>query len=149
MQVKPARLLATKLAAAIAACVILVPASSALAGAAGQDPANCAQGQTWRYKDFNVNGTILRQELRHSWYCGVVGWGRLTRIGGTSQNLAVIQSAWNPGGASQYGVPGTNWTYTVDARAGREVCAGFHAYWIDGRGRRHYIGWFFAGCYWG
>lgn len=69
------------------------------------------------------------------------------RIGGSSPALALIQSAWNPGGPSQYGVPGTNWTYTVDASPGRQVCAGFQAYSVDGQGNRHYIGWFDAGCY--
>jgi hypothetical protein len=122
-------------------------ASIASAGPTGIDPATCGTGYTWRYKDFNVNGAIMRQEVRHAYGCNGVGWGRLSRIAGASPSLALIQSAWNPNGPSQYGVPGTNWTYTVDASPGRQVCAGFQAYSVDGLGHWHYINWFDAGCY--
>ncbi|GAA0930039.1 hypothetical protein [Virgisporangium aurantiacum] len=122
-------------------------ASSAQAGTAGINPSSCGTGETWRLADFNVNGAIMRQEVRHAYGCGGVGWGRLSRIGGSGPGLVVIQSAWNPGGPSQDGVSGTNWTYTVDASPGKEVCAGFQAYSVDGLGNWHYINWFFGGCY--
>jgi hypothetical protein len=121
--------------------------NAAWAGTAGVNPAGCGAGSTPKYTDFNVGGVTMREELRYASGCGKVGWGRLTRIGGASTSLAVSQSAWNPGGGSQYGVPGTNWTYTVDASPGKQVCAGFHASSIDGLGNQHYIGWFYAGCY--
>ena len=85
--------------------------------------------------------------MRHAYGCNGVGWGRLSRISGPSGPFALVQSAWNPGGPSQYGVRGTNWTYTVDASPGRQVCAGFQAYRVDGLGNWHHIGWFDAGCY--
>jgi hypothetical protein len=44
-------------------------------------------------------------------------------------------------------VPGTNWTYTVNAAPGNQVCGGFQAWSYDQYGNRHYVGWFFAGCY--
>lgn len=138
-----------RLVVATGLCAVLIPAGSAFAGAAGQNPSNCGTGYTWGSRDFNVNGTIMREDLRHSYGCGTVGWGRLSRVGGTSQSLALVQSAWNPGGPSVDGAPGGNWTYTVDATPGHQVCAGFQAYWVDGLGKWHYIGWFYAGCYWG
>jgi len=121
--------------------------SAASAGSPGQNPAYCGAGESWSYRDFNIKGKIMRQELRHGWGCGTVGWSRLTQIGGSGPPLAVIQSVWNPGGASQGGVSGTNYTYTVNATSGLEVCGGTQAYWIDSAGRWNYIGWFFAGCY--
>lgn len=126
----------------------LMTAAPALAGAAGQNPATCGTGNTWRYVDFTVRGSVVRAELRHAYGCGVVGWTRTTRLSG-NDTLAIIQSAWNPGQPSQYGVAGTNYTYTVDATPGHQVCGGFQAYWIDIYGNWHYINWFFAGCYWG
>lgn len=122
-------------------------ATSAWAGTVGANPANCGTGATWSYTDFNVDGITMREELRHAYGCGGVGWGRLSQVGGSGPALALTQSAWNVGGPSQYGVPGTNWTYTVDASAGHQVCAGFQAYSVDEFGTRHYIGWFYAGCY--
>lgn len=142
-----------RLAAAVAAIVLCTATalagatSPAWAGPTGVNPASCGSGATWSYADFNVSGAIMRQELRHSYGCNGVGWGRLSRIGGSSPALALVQSAWNPGGSSQYGVPGTNWTYTVNASPGNQVCAGFQAYWVDGLGQWHHIDWFFAGCY--
>jgi len=126
---------------------LLGGAGSASAGPTGWDPAGCGTGDTWGWSDFDVKGAIMREELRHSYGCGGVGWGRLSKLSGSSPPLALIQSAWNPGGPSQGQVPGTNWTYTVDASPGREVCAGFQAYWVDSLGQWHYINWFFAGCY--
>jgi|SRR4051812_7791286 hypothetical protein len=120
--------------------------ATAWAGTAGGDPSGCGTGATWKYTDFNVGGVTMREELRHAYGCGGVGWGRLTRVTGTG-TLDLIQSAWNPGGPSEYGVPGSNWTYTVDANPGLQVCAGFQAYSVDGLGQRHYINWFYAGCY--
>ncbi|WP_432973858.1 hypothetical protein [Dactylosporangium sp. CA-233914] len=135
------------LAVASLALVLAGGAAPAHAGTAGVDPAGCGTGGTPKYTDFNVGGVTMREELRYASGCGRVGWGRLTRIGGASTSLALTQSAWNPGGPSQYGVPGTNWTYTVDANPGVQVCAGFHASSIDWLGNQHYIGWFYAGCY--
>jgi hypothetical protein len=104
-------------------------------------------GATWKYTDFNVDGITLREELRHADGCGGVGWGRLGQVGGSGPAHALTQSAWNVGGPSHYGVPGTNWTYTVDASPGHQVCAGFQAYWVDSLGHWNDIGWFYAGCY--
>lgn len=134
-------------AVAASALAMSVGTSAAWAGTAGVDPSGCGTGSTPKYTDFNVSGVTMREELRYATGCGKVGWGRLTRIGGASTPLAVTQSAWNPGGSSQYGVPGTNWTYTVDASPGKQVCAGFHASSIDALGNHHYIGWFYAGCW--
>ncbi|MGN9812572.1 hypothetical protein ACTMSW_24865 [Micromonospora sp. BQ11] len=141
---------AIRVVAALALGVLLAVSGGtapAWAGPTGVNPAGCGTGNTWKYKDFDVNGATMRQEVRHGYGCNGVGWGRLSRIGGSSPALALIQSAWNPGGPSQYGVSGTNWTYTVDASPGREVCAGFQAYSVDSLGNWHYIDWFFAGCY--
>jgi hypothetical protein len=122
-------------------------ASAALAGPTGVNPSTCGTGATWAFKDFNVNGAIMREELRHAYGCNGVGWGRLSWVNGSHPQLALIQSAWNPGGPSQGGVPNTNWTYTVDGSPGHQVCAGFQAYSVDIFGNWHYIDWFFAGCY--
>ncbi|MDH6465040.1 hypothetical protein M2302_005241 [Micromonospora sp. A200] len=141
---------ATRVVAAVALGVLLAGAGAtpASAGPTGVNPANCGTGNTWKYKDFDVDGAVMREELRHSYGCSGVGWGRLSRVRGSSARpLALVQSAWNPGGPSQGGVPGTNWTYTVDASPGKEVCAGFQAYWVDALGAWHHIDWFFAGCY--
>ena len=121
--------------------------TGASAGPTGSDPAGCGQGDTWHFRDVTIDGTTFRQEIRHSYGCDGVGWGRLSRTKGPAQSIALVQSAWNIGGPSQDGVPGTNWTYTVDASPGRKVCAGFHAFRVDGLGKRHHIGWYDAGCY--
>lgn len=136
--------------AALTATTLAGVTTPAWAGTTGVDPATCGTGATWSYVDYNVNGAIMREELRHSYGCGGVGWGRLSKVGGSSPALALIQSAWNPGGPSQDGVPGSNWTYTVNANPGMRVCAGFQAYSVDSLGNWHYIGWFFvdgASCY--
>lgn len=142
------RLVVALLALVMSSSVLtLGPASAAEAGAAGQNPVNCANPQWRGHRDFNVNGWVFRQELRYSSACGRVGWARLTRIGGSGGATAVVQSAWNPGRPSQGNAPGGNWTYTVDASPGREVCGGFHGYRVDSQGVRHHVGWFFTGCY--
>lgn len=113
----------------------------------GRNPAGCGSAETWRPRDDNIKGKVMRQELRDSYACGVVRWSRLIQIGGSGPTLHLIQSAWSPNGASQGGAGGRNYTYTVNAPTGAEVCRGVQAYWVDSFGRLNYIGWFFAGCY--
>lgn len=132
--------------AAAVTVALLGGGAPAWAGTPGVNPSGCGTGSTPKYTDFTIGGVTMREEIRYAAGCGRVGWGRLSRIAGTA-GLNVTQSAWNPNGASQYGVPGTNWTYTVNANPGTEVCAGFHASSVDGLGRETYLGWFFAGCW--
>jgi hypothetical protein len=122
----------------------LVAARSASASV-GQNPAGCANPTTWYYKNFNIIGDTILVELRHSYPCDA-GWARLTETAGSAP-IAVSLSAWNPGQPSQYNVPGTNYTYTVNAAPGNQVCGGFQAWGYNQYGQKYYIGWFFAGCY--
>lgn len=120
----------------------LLPVQSASAGTTGANPARCGDGETWKYVDFNVAGAIMRQEIRHSWGCGGVAWGRLSRVGGSWPSLDIQQSAWNPGGPSQDGVPNTNYTYTINGNADQYMCAGFQAWTVNSFGARKHVGWF-------
>jgi hypothetical protein len=124
------------------ASVVLVQTASA---SVGQNPVSCGSPTTWADTTFTVAGDQVLVELRHSYPCNA-GWARLTRTAG-NVGIAVSLSAWNPGQPSQYGVPGTNYTYTVDASPGLQVCGGFQAWDYDSSGNQQYVGWFFAGCY--
>jgi hypothetical protein len=126
--------------AALAATALgTIPATSSAAGA---NPYGCP-ADTRVTRAFQIGGSRAVMELRYSAACQA-GWARLTITGGP---LGVSQSAWNPGGASQYNVPNANYTYTVDAPRGRQVCGGFHAYAWNLQGQRYDAGWFYAGCY--
>jgi hypothetical protein len=118
-----------------------LPASASV----GQNPVNCANPTTWAYTYFNIGGDTVLVELRHSYACDA-GWARLTRTAGNAP-IAVSLSAWNPGQASQYTVPNTNYTYTVNASPGSQVCGGFQAWTYNQYGAQVYAGWHFAGCY--
>ncbi|MGH3185668.1 MAG: hypothetical protein ACRDPY_00810 [Streptosporangiaceae bacterium] len=61
--------------------------------------------------------------------------------------LIIHLSAWNPDQPSQYQIDNTDWTSEVGAVGGEQVCAGFQAWSINELGQKHYINWFFAGCY--
>jgi uncharacterized protein YraI len=111
----------------------------------GQNPARCANPTTWGSRTFNVAGDKVLLELRHSYSC-VAGWARIGVPQGNGPALAVIVTAWNPGGISQTVVPGEPYTYTVDASPGYQVCGGFQAWSVDILGHKHYVGWFHA-CY--
>jgi hypothetical protein len=132
-------------AALLSALSISAVAAPPAFASVGQNPVNCGSPTTWRYQYFNVAGDQVLVELRHSYPC-VAGWARLTRTAGTAP-IAVSLSAWNPGQPSQYTVPGTNWTYEVNAAPGNQVCGGFQAWAYDQYGNKYYVGWFFAGCY--
>jgi hypothetical protein len=130
------------MASAFGTSVLMASAASA---SVGQNPASCGSPTTWHAQYFNVAGDRVLVELRHSYPCQA-GWARLSLISGNTA-IAVSLSAWNPGQPSQYTVPHTLYTYTVNASPGNQVCGGFQAWSIDGLGKRHYVGWFFAGCY--
>jgi hypothetical protein len=133
---------------AVASVPVVGVPSPAEAGPTGINPAPCTPAETWRFRDYNLQGWPYRLELRHSYACGAVGWARLTRLpGGSGPPLVIALSAWNPGGPGQSVVPGTSYTYTVNGSAGQSVCGGFHAWWVDNFGNRRYIGWFDPGCY--
>jgi hypothetical protein len=117
------------------------PASASV----GQDPANCQNPTTWGSKSFNVAGNDVLVELRHSYACQA-GWARIS-TSGNGAPLNMIFSAWNPGQPSHPQIQGEDYTYTVDASPGSQVCAGFQAWSIDEFGDQHYAGWHFAGCY--
>lgn len=123
---------------------LTVAAPSAVASV-GQDPTNCPNPATWGGQTFRIMGDTLTVELRHSYGCQA-GWGRISTTGNGAA-LDIEFSAWNPNQPSQPLVPGDNYTYTVDASPGSQVCAGFQASYTDAFGREHYIGWYFAGCY--
>jgi hypothetical protein len=133
---------ATLLLSALGASVLIAAPASA---SVGQNPASCGSPTTWKYGYFSVAGDQVLVELRHSYPCNA-GWARLTRTSGNAP-IAVSLSAWNSGQPSQYTVPGTNYTYTVNASPGHQVCGGFQAWSYDQYGNQHYVGWFFAGCY--
>jgi hypothetical protein len=84
-------------------------------------------------------------ELRHSYPCQA-GWARIERLKGSTA-LDVILSTWNPGQPSKYMIKNTNWTSEVNAFGGEQVCAGFQAWSVNELGQKHYLNWFFAGCY--
>jgi hypothetical protein len=125
-----------------AGLAITAPLASA---SVGQNPATCGNPTSWKEQSFNVAGDTVLLELRHSYPCEA-GWAKLSyKVIHTP--ISVILSAWNPGQPSQYGVPGTRYTYTVNAMPGNQVCGGFQAWRIDAFGKKHYVGWFFGGCY--
>ena len=103
-------------------CTLAMTAPLASASA-DQNPANCGNPVTWKYRDFNVAGDTVRVELRHSYPCQA-GWARIEQLKGSTA-LSVILSAWNPGQPSQYMIKNTNWTREVNAVGGEQVCAGF------------------------
>jgi hypothetical protein len=123
---------------------LLVMASPASASV-GQDPAHCGNPTTWKSRTFQIGGDKVLVELRHSYPCQA-GWARLSATGDGTV-LDVELSAWNPSHPSEGEVPGEPYTYTVNAASGNQVCGGFQASYIDELGDKHYIGWFFAGCY--
>jgi hypothetical protein len=131
----------TLLSATASLAVTASPASASV----GQNPANCGSSTTWKDESFNVAGNTVLLELRHSYPCEA-GWARLSLTHSVTP-ITVRLSAWNPGQPSQDGVPGTNYTYTVDATPGNQVCGGFQAWRIDAFGQSHYVGWFSGGCY--
>jgi len=125
-------------------CTLPMTASPASASV-GQNPASCGNSVTWKYTNFNVAGDTIRVELRHSYPC-LAGWARIEQLKGNTA-LDVILSAWNPGQPSQYMIQNTDWTSEANAAGGEQVCAGFQAWSVNEFGQKHYIKWFFAGCY--
>lgn len=126
------------------AVVLGLALSSGVAFAAGANPSNCPNPETRLTKEWWIGNALMRMELRYSAGCQA-GWARLSRVAG-NEGLGLSQSAWNPGGLSQYNVPNANYTYTVDAPRGRQVCGGFHARRWNGS-TWYYAGWYYAGCY--